>query len=191
MANLRALNTADEFVQQIDRIISDILTDSYWDITLPNQELAVSASRSPGQFAYHAALNRMNARALFSQLHVPELLDPALRAKKSPLERHHLFPRKYLEHIDITDRREVNQIANFALIEWSDNIKIADKSPAEYFPRYAARFTSDELTQMAYWHALPLGWTDMPYAEFLSERRRLIARVIRDGFAQLRAESTL
>jgi hypothetical protein len=33
--------------------------------------------------------------------------------------------------------------------------------------------------------ALPAGWENMPYQEFLAARSRLIAHVIRDGFARV------
>ena len=79
----------------------------------------------------------------------------------------------------------MNQIANFALVEWSDNIDISDQSPAEYAPKYSARFSEEELEQMRYWHALPEGWEHMDYQTFLAERRKLMAKVIRDGFERL------
>lgn len=38
---------------------------------------------------------------------------------------------------------------------------------------------------MHHWHALPEEWYEMEYPHFLTARRRLLARVIRDGFATL------
>jgi len=66
-------------------------------------------------------------------------------------------------------------------VEWGDNTDISDLSPVEYFPQYADRFND----QMAYWHALPPNWTTMKYPTFLAERRKLIAKVVRDGFDKL------
>jgi hypothetical protein len=40
---------------------------------------------------------------------------------------------------------------------------------------------------MAYWHALPPNWTKRDYPSFLVERRKLIAKVVRDGFERLGA----
>ena len=85
----------------------------------------------------------------------------------------------------LPELRDTNQIANYALVEWSDNIDISDRSPADYLPRYAARFSSEEMTQMCYWHALPTGWEDMEYREFLDARRKCMAAVIREGFKRL------
>jgi hypothetical protein len=100
-------------------------------------------------------------------------------------ERHHLFPKGYLGTQGITEIRDTNQIANYALVEWDDNAAIRDTPPAEYYPKYAARFSPDELQRMAYWHALPEGWQRMDYADFLDARRKRIAQIIRDGFAKV------
>lgn len=40
-------------------------------------------------------------------------------------------------------------------------------------------------TLTRHWHALPDGWEHMQYRESLEERRRRIARVIRDGYSRL------
>ena len=186
LARLRDVTDGVGFISMLDHIIADTFTDDYWAITLPN-ELATWSPRSPSLFAYYAALNLLGARVLFSKMHVVELLDPALKAKKSAAERHHLFPKGYLAKLGIAEIRDTNQIANYALVEWTDNIDISDLPPAEYLPKYNARFIADELAQMHYWHALPERWEQMEYREFLEARRRRIARVIRDGFAHLEA----
>jgi hypothetical protein len=184
LALLRGIESGQEFIQLLEQNIADVFTEDYWNINLPNA-LATSSARSPSLFAYYAALNLLEARVLFSKMKVSELLDPALRGPKAAIERHHLFPRGYLKTIGLTGMRDTNQIANFALVEWSDNIDISDKPPSEYFPLYAPRFTQQELDEMMYWHALPKGWEEMEYTEFLEARRKGIARVIRDGFAKL------
>lgn len=184
LAHLREIESGEEFVRLVERIIAGTFTEDYWNINLPNA-LATSSARSPSLFAYYAALNLLGARVLFSKMKVSELLDPALRGPKAAIERHHLFPRGYLKTLGLTSTRDTNQIANFALVEWSDNIDISDKSPAEYFPQYASRFTQQELDRMMYWHALPKGWEKMEYPEFLEARRKGIAKVIRDGFLKL------
>ena len=184
LALLRGVSNGQTFVQLVNRIIIDTFTEDYWNINLPNA-LATSSARSPSLFAYYAALNLLEARVLFSKMKVSELLDPALKGTKAAIERHHLFPRAFLRTLGLTSTRDTNQIANYALVEWSDNINISDKSPSEYFPQYAARFAQRELDEMMYWHALPQGWEEMEYLEFLEARRKQIARVIRDGFFKL------
>lgn len=188
LAKLRNIKGAKGFISLLDGIINDSLTEDYWNITLPN-ELATSSARSPTLFAYHAALNLLDARALFSKVKVWELLDPAIRATKSGVERHHLFPKAHLKKLGITVIQEVNQIANYAHVEWFDNIEISDTPPAEYLPKYKKRFSESELKRMYKWHALPEGWEKMAYAQFLSERRKLMAQVTREGFSKLTSDS--
>lgn len=184
LGRLRDVKDAQGFVSTLDHVIQDVLTDDFWKITLPN-DLATSSPRSPSLFAYYAALNLLQANVLFSKLSVSELLDPAIKAKKSATERHHIFPKNYLMEQGITDLRDTNQIANFTLVEWDDNIAISDTPPIEYFPKYASRFSGAELEKMMYWHALPKDWEKMDYFTFLERRRELMASVIRDGFRKL------
>jgi len=184
LADQRDVTTGSEFVERLHHTIATTLTEDYWNITLPN-ELATSSARSPALFAYNAALNRLDARVLFSNVKVAELMDPLSHANKAALERHHLFPRQYLGRLGIKERRDVNQIANQALVEWSDNIDISDMAPAQYLPKYAERFSESELQEMYFWHALPPGWEEMEYRDFLAERRRRMAQVIRRAFETL------
>lgn len=184
LANFRGLETKEDFKKQLNDIIESQLTNDFWEITLP-LDMATSSSRSPSLFAYYAALNVHNALGLFSKLPVNELLRTGLRANKSPLEKHHLFPKAWLIRSGITESRDYNQIANFALIEWSDNIDISDQPPKDYFPKYESRFDEETLDKMKYWHALPDDWVNMGYEDFLQERRVLIAKVIRKAFGKL------
>jgi hypothetical protein len=186
--DLRRLGEAfskDQFVAIIEQLISTRLTNDFWEVGVPDA-LETSSGYSPALFAYHASLNLLGAKVLFSQLTVSELLDPSIHAKKASLDRHHLFPRGYLEKIGITGVPKVNQIANYALLEWPDNIAISDQAPEDYFPAlFASRTTPGEERRMRFWHALPAGWEDMEYEKFLAERRLLIAQVIRAGYEKL------
>src|SRR5690606_29770725 len=128
------------------------------------------------------------AKALFSNQKVADFVDPISQGTKSGVERHHLFPRAYLPKVGITEQRDINQIANYTLVEWGDNIKISDQAPAEYLSTFKTRFGRDELNQMYQWHALPENWEQMQYRGFLEARRVLIARVIQKAYQRLTAE---
>ena len=130
-------------------------------------------------------MHLLDARALFSEIRIWDALDPTTRSKKSKVERHHLFPKNYLKSFGLTGSRITNQIANFAFIEWKDNIHISDAPPADYFSTYTSNIPSDKLEKMKYWHALPDNWESMTYRLFLDERRKLMATVTRDGYKQL------
>ncbi len=184
LARLRHVRTADQFVALLDQLCDEILTPDYWNITLPS-DLAVASARNPAFFSYCAALVLLEARVLYSEQHVKNLLDPALISNKSAIERHHLFPKAFLNKQGVSDVRETNQVANYALIEWGENISISDKPPAEYVPQLEKHFSAAELKRMYYWHGLPENWQVLSYTDFLKRRRELIARVIADGYAVL------
>lgn len=182
---LKGIQSSDEFVGVLDGVMESGLTNDYWSISLP-AELDSSSARNPELFAYIAAQNKLSAPVLFSHKKVPELLDPSLRTTKRSLERHHLFPRAWLSKHVSEDLKVINQQANFALIEWPENIDISDTPPTEYVPKIRSRFSPEDWENMQEMHALPANWEAMSYAEFLTERRKLMAGIIRRGFESLR-----
>jgi hypothetical protein len=184
LARLRGISTASEFQKVLDDIIVAQLTSDFWEITLP-MALSTSSSTSPSLYAYYASLYVLGANGLFSKLKVSDLLQEGLRSKKSALERHHLFPKAWLHRQGILEQRDTNQIANYALVEWSDNITISDASPVDYLPTYLSRLTTEEKEKMYYWHALPEGWEQMKFEDFLVERRNRIAQVVKDAYAAI------
>lgn len=187
LARFREVTEPAKFVAILDRIVDESLTEDFWNITLPNY-LATSAARGGALFGYYASLNILDAQILFSDRKVAELLDPAVTAKK-PVERHHLFPKAYLKEQGITSRRQQNQIANQALVEWRDNLNIGKQAPSTYMDRVRESIPAEELERMYYWHALPDGWEDMAYEEFLEQRRSRIAQVMRDAYEKLSTNS--
>jgi len=184
LAALREVSTAEQFLTKLRQVEEATLTDDYWTKTLP-LDLSTAAGRSPALFGFYAAQTLLGATALFSKSPVSDLLDPPAQGKKKALERHHLFPKRHLNTLGIEGVRETNQIANYALVEWDDNIMISDEPPSKYWPRYAQRFGADELGRMCDWHALPTDWWTLSYADFLAARRPLIAGVIRAGHQKL------
>lgn len=187
-ADLRRLQQAEQtpagFVSQLDTLISNQLTDDYWRVSLPEQ-LDSSGAYSPYLFGYHAALNLLGATALFSKVRISDLLDPNVSGSKAPIERHHLFPKAYLRGLGYNGTYRLNQIANYAFVEWADNIEISNAAPSEYFPALFQDLTDQEKSNASYWHSLPHNWQDMEYLEFIAQRQKLIAAVIRDGFRVL------
>jgi hypothetical protein len=188
LARMRAVKNGDEFLSIIKDICASAITGDFWSITLPS-DLATSAARGPSMFAFFASLNVLDARALYSNHSVRELMDLALQGPRSSLERHHLFPVAYLKQQGIQDQRDYNQIANFAIVEWGDNTAISAAPPAEYVPALEKRFDAKMLQDMYRHHALPLGWHNMDYEIFLKERRILIAQTIRMAYERLAGQT--
>lgn len=181
---VRGISDAEPFVAVLEELMASALTNDFWSITLP-AALESSSARNPELFAYVAAQNRLGAPVLFSHKKVSDLIDPALKTKKKPLERHHLFPRAWQEAQGETDLKVINQMANFALLEWPENIDISDDPPSVYVPKIRPRFKPDEWQRMHELHALPAQWESLGYPDFLAARRRLMAGIIRRGFESL------
>lgn len=55
------------------------------------------------------------------------MIDRTVKGSKTAVEQHHVFPRGYLATIGIKDLRDINQIVNFAVVEWPGNLKISDQ----------------------------------------------------------------
>ncbi len=182
---LKGAKDGESFVAALDAIMANELTNDFWTVTLP-ANLDSSSARNPELFAYVAAQNRLGAPVLFSHKKVQDLLDPTIKTKKKALERHHLFPRAWLESQGIEDLKKINQLANFALLEWPENIDISDTPPAEYVPQIQTRFSADDWSRMHEHHAMPENWHKMPYETFLQERRKRMAGIIRRGFETLK-----
>lgn len=189
LGQVRDLPNGDAFTAKLREICETTLTGDYWDITLPSQ-LATSAARSPTLFAYQASLIMLDAPVLFSPLKLAAMVDPAIKGSKAALEQHHLFPRGYLEDRGVTDLKLINQIANFAPVEWPANIKIGKQSPAEYVPVLDAQMTAEERGRVYDLHALPHVWWEMEYEQFLVERRLRMAQVVRQAWQKLCGETT-
>ena len=166
--------------------VDTTLTEDWWSVTLPD-DLYTSGTTSPAFTAYLAALTILDAEVLLSTLTVKDWIDPSRRPVKG-VEKHHLFPKGYLkEHLHVSTTRQINQVANQALVEWSDNIGISNKAPGDYWPKEVADKTigDERLARQMWWHALPEAWTALSYQEFLAARRELMAEVTREGFRKL------
>lgn len=184
LALIRSCSSSEEFVRTLEQEIAAVLTNDYWTVTFPN-ELATASARNPGQYAFFLCL--LDAPVLYSSMKVRDLLDPTSQSGRSALERHHLFPRKYLKKQGIKDEHDISQVANFALVEWHANVDIGDRPSSDYTPVYERRFPPEKLKEMYWYRALPEGWYNMGYGTFLEERRRRMAQIIRKGFESLKA----
>lgn len=178
--------TPETFRNAIDSLVSTTLTEDWWSVTLP-EDLHTSNMSGPAYTGYVAALNILDADVLLSTLKVKDWIDPNRRPIKG-VEKHHLFPKDYLKGpLGLKSTRQINQVANQALVEWSDNIDISNEAPSVYWPAQVAdkAIQGERLAKQTWWHALPDGWTHMTYPDFLAARRKLIAAVTREGFRKL------
>ncbi len=178
----------DGFISGLEKIISENLTNDFWDITLVGQ-METSSARSPEANAFYAALNKLGSPVLFSRKLVGDLYDPSLKIKKKRLEKHHIFPRNYLiskyGFDKNKDKAKINQIANLTFLEFEDNIEISDDKPSEHFAMVKKRFGDNEISEMLAQHAIPANFYQLEYGEFLQERRKLMAGIIKKAFNKI------
>jgi hypothetical protein len=180
---------AEGFVQALDDALGETMTSDYWTQSLVFA-LETQKARAPAALAFRAAQIVLGTRALFSDQFLRNLLDPPAQGARAASEAHHVFPEAWLSAHGIRERRRVNQVANLADVGWHENTVIGAHGPAEYVPRLRQKLAMDDdrWGRLCAEHALPLGWELMEYEEFLRERRRRMADIIRVAFRQLGGE---
>ena len=186
--SIKNLNTLDEYKSFILSRVNERLTNDYFDITLVGSEgLAVSGKGNNAWNAYVAALNIMDTKILFSKsnLLVSKLFEPGTDGNRKSLEKHHLFPKAFLKAQGYTDAK-INQMANYAFIDWKDNMDILDDAPTVYYPVVCDGRSEEEILRMEEENALPHGWEKMPYDDFLVKRRKLMSAKIKQAFEKLK-----
>ena len=186
--SIKDLSTLKEYKDFILSRVNERLTNDYFDITLVSSEgLAVSGKGNNAWNAYVAALNIMDAKILFSKsnLLVSKLFEPGTDGNRKSLEKHHLFPKAHMKAQGYTDAK-INQMANYAFIDWKDNMDILDDAPSVYYPIVCEGRSDEEILRMEEENALPHGWENMPYEDFLVERRKLMAAKIKQAFDLLK-----
>lgn len=186
--SIKDLSTLKEYKDFILSRVNERLTNDYFDIMLVGSEgLAVSGKGNNAWNAYVAALNIMDAKILFSKsnLLVSKLFEPGTDGNRKSLEKHHLFPKAHMKAQGYTDAK-INQMANYAFIDWKDNMDILDDAPSVYYPIVCEGRSDEEILRMEEENALPHGWENMPYEDFLVERRKLMAAKIKQAFDLLK-----
>jgi hypothetical protein len=181
---------AASFVRVLDDALGETLTGDYWTHTLV-AALETQKTRAPAALAFRAAQIILRTRALFSDQLLQNLMETSPEATRAASEAHHLFPEAWLYSRGIRDRRSVNQVANKADTGWHENSIIGARGPADYVPRLRdkLKITDDQWGRLCAEHALPLAWERLDYFEFLTERRRRMAEIIRVAFRQLGGEA--
>jgi len=175
----------------VDNVIQNELPDTFWTGMLP-QLMDTSASTSPYFIAYQAAQARLGDKGFLStDITVRDLL-------LNRGDKHHVYPRKHLKTKGMT-RGRYNQIANFVIAQSEINIAISDKAPEKYFAeiadqvnggkkRYGGIVDKEHLERNFKENCLPISMLNgaVPeYADFLAERRKLMALRIKTWFEVL------
>lgn len=176
-----------DFIGVLNRIMNSELTEDYWTITLP-ERLISSVNNYAGK-VYTASKIYDGDNMLFSKATLRDHLNPLIKSTKKSVDIHHIFPKNYLIKNGINDKRDYNQQSNMIYIEYKDNIKISDKSPDEYWDLMVNSLgdadKEDLLNNYTEKYELPNEFWNMDYFEFLQERRKLMAKQIRNYFEKI------
>ena len=176
------LDTADEFQAYFDRRLAAIMTDDYFSITLPSS-LDANEATGPTWWGFVAAQVVLGTKALFSTAPLSQLLLMGSSGSKKALDKHHLFPDNYLKSRGYLSQR--SNRGNFTLVDYQNNIYISDDAPSEYVRKYRDSLGEDEYRRNCEEHALPIGFEDLDYEEFLGRRRRLMGELVKRAYEQL------
>jgi len=172
-------------------VIDGELTDSFWNVLLP-QQMETSSSNSPYFLAYQAAQVKLGDLGFLSR--DIKVLDLVLNRS----DVHHVYPRKHLKKQGLS-RGRYNQIANFVLAQSEINIAIGSKAPEAYFAalaeqchggkkKYGGITDGKEMRANLRMNCIPEAMLDgkIPdYDDFLAERRMLMAQKIKTWFEAL------
>lgn len=188
----RDIRNIDEkgFVNFINDVEQSVLSDTFWEITLP-QNLETSSVNSPSFKTFCAAqVNKKYSSLFMSGLMISDLITVSGDV-------HHIFPREYLKKNGINNRGSYNQVANYTYLDPQVNKAISDQAPNRYFGKIIQQMkdsnsivignirNEDELKSNLLENAIPeqvITMTYDNYDEFLNDRRRLMANMIRDYY---------
>ena len=180
------------FVSFLEETEKSVLSDSFWEVTLP-QNLETISVNSPAFNTFLAAQINMNCNSLFMHgTMISDLLNISGDV-------HHIFPKAYLKSNGINAKSRYNQVANYTYLDTQVNKAISDDAPTVYFGRVLDQCDSKipvignitnwvQLQKNLQENALPsriMNMTVDDYDEFLVERRKLMAEMIEEYYKQL------
>lgn len=181
-----------EFINFLNEVEASALSDTFWDVTLP-QNLESSSVNSPAFNTFLAAQINLNCNSML--MNVTKVSD--LIGISGDV--HHIFPRAYLKANGVEAKTKYNQVANYIYLDTQVNKAISDDTPCKYFSKVKEQCTtknieigniSDEtmLATNLTENCIPQNIFDMTvedYDNFLIERRKLMAKLIEKYYKNL------
>jgi hypothetical protein len=180
--------TFDQYLQEKE---DGELSEAFWDVNLV-QRLDTSVASSPFFNVFLASQVKDNDRGFLSK----EISVNNLIIHRGDI--HHIFPKNYLKKAGLT-RSRYNQIANYVYMQQEVNIKVGNKAPEVYFSevleqchtgelKYGAIANKEELSKNLEENCIPESVFTMTlenYQDFLNERRKLMAKKIKEYYYSL------
>ena len=179
---------AEKILQSIE---DGQLSDAFWSAQLI-QELDKASVNNPFLNLFFAAQIKAGDKGFLStDITVGNMID-----HRGDI--HHLFPREYLKANGF-ERGDYNQIANFVYAQSEINIKVGKKTPKDYMTevikqtkggkmKYGGIADEKILAENLKQNCIPSGFEEMEfgdYENFLKERRKLMAKKIKDYYFSL------
>jgi len=180
------------FLAYLSEIEEANLSDPFWEIGLV-QDLETSAINSPFFNVFLAAqVHGSDDSLMMNGTKVRDLITTIGDV-------HHIFPKKYLQKNGITDKSKYNQIANYIYLDTATNISVGEKAPYEYFKmlfeqcetkvlKYGNITEQEILKENMKENCIPENIMSMSvenYDDFLLERRKLMAKKIKEYYYKL------
>lgn len=180
------------FLNFLAEVEASALSDTFWDITLP-QNLETSSVNSPAFNTFIAAQIKMKSDSLFmTGTKIDDLV-------KILGDIHHIFPKAYLKKNGVDSKFKYNQVANFIYLDPQINKAISDNPPCVYFANVKKQclekvgtlgniFDEETLAINMEENCIPANIAEIgvdSYDVFLAERRKLMASFIKKYYNTL------
>ena len=180
------------FVRFAQEAEESVLSDTFWQITLP-QNLETTSTNGPSFSTFLAAQNYLKSNSMFMKgMLISDLITISGDV-------HHVFPKAYLKGNGVDAKWKYNQVANYTYLDTQVNKAISDAAPNEYYGQILEQCRTkdarignitdeDELMRNLAENAIPSRVVEMTvedYDDFLAERRKLMAEVIEKYYKAL------
>lgn len=190
--DVRRFDTAKDVEAYVTNTEEGELSEAFWNNILITR-LNTSVASSPYFNLFLVAQVKCGDKGFLSkEIEVRHLLE-----ERGDI--HHIFPKKYLQKNGYNNRGMYNQIANYAYTQQEINIAIKDKAPIDYMNevmeqcktgslKYGEINIPEELMENLSQNCIPNTIINMDYRdyeEFLEERRKLMAKKIKDYYFTL------
>ena len=180
------------FLQVAADIEASSLSDTFWEITLP-QNLETTSVNSPSFNVFLAAQDYLKCSSMLMK---GTMISDLITISGDV---HHIFPKAYLKNNGVDSKNRYNQVANFTYLDTQVNKAISDDAPNVYFGLILEQCRTkqveigniteeEDLKNNLAENAIPenvLSMTVEDYDSFLVERRKLMAKMIERYYKSL------
>lgn len=171
-------NSNNQLVEFFNDVITDNLTDEFWNLTLPNNLVAQTTQLTNWRIFQMSQIHAKSHAWLEKDKFTADTINEQGNI-------HHIFPKAYLRKNGFKQSK-YNQVANYVWITQPRNLEIDDRAPKDYMTDMeTTKYHSGENDQA---NAIPKDLNELDYHQydhFLNERRKLMAQNIRRFFNSL------